>query len=207
MENDKTVSLDDEEENRTAAVDDEESAQADSPEATAGDSAKADTDVPVGELMERLEKAQAEAEQFRDRYLRAMADMDNFRKRSVREREEMSKFGIGQFIEKLLPVVDHFELGLQAARQHPEAKPVTEGFEMVSRQLERVLTDSGVEAEDPLGEAFDPQQHECIAHQPSPEVDEDHVMAVVKKGYRLNGRLLRPASVVVSSGKPADEES
>ncbi|MDP4878825.1 MAG: nucleotide exchange factor GrpE, partial [Opitutales bacterium] len=103
-------------------------------------------------------------------------------------------------------VLDNMKLGLQAAENHPEAKDVTVGFKMVDDQLKRSLSEQGLEELLPDGEVFDPNLHECIAHQPSEDVKEDHVIQTVRAGYRLNERLIRAANVIVSSG-PAKADS
>lgn len=156
--------------------------------------------------MTELEKAQAEATEMKTRYLRAVADMENYRKRMAREKQDIIRGAAASVIESLLPVLDNMKLGLQAAENHPEAKDVTIGFKMVDDQLKRSLSEQGLEELIPDGEAFDPNLHECIAHQPSEEVAEDHVIQTVRAGYRLNERLVRAANVIVSSG-PAKEES
>jgi molecular chaperone GrpE len=97
------------------------------------------------------------------------------------------------------------KLGLQAAENHPEAKDVTYGFKMVDDQLKKSLSEQGLEELLPDGETFDPNLHECVSHQPSDEIKEDHVIQTVRAGYRLNDRLIRAATVIVSSG-PAKED-
>lgn len=143
---------------------------------------------------------------MKTRYLRAVADMENYRKRMAREKQEILRAAAADVVESLLPVLDNMKLGLQAADNHPEAKDVTVGFKMVDDQLKRLLAEQGLEELLPDGEAFDPNLHECIAHQPSEAVAEDHVIQTVRAGFRLNERLLRAASVIVSSG-PAKEEA
>ena len=97
-------------------------------------------------------------------------------------------------------------IGLAAAKQpNADLKALAGGVELVQQQLKGALAAHGLKEINPLGEAFDPHQHEAISHQPSPDVEAEHVLAVVRTGYVLNGRLLRPASVVVSSGKPVKE--
>ncbi|NCQ35755.1 nucleotide exchange factor GrpE [bacterium] len=159
---------------------------------------------PVPELSE-LEQAQAEAAEMKTRYLRAVADLENYRKRIGREKQDILRSAAAGVIEALLPVLDNMKLGLQAAENHPEAKDVTIGFKMVEDQLRRTLTEQGLEELIPDGEAFNPNLHECIAHQPSDEVAEDHVIQTVRAGYRLNERLIRAANVIVSSGTPKEE--
>jgi molecular chaperone GrpE len=164
-------------------------------DAPAGEEAAA----PEPELSE-LEKAQAEAAEMKTRYLRSVADLENYRKRIGREKQEIIRSAAAGMIEVLLPVLDNMKLGLQAAENHPEAKDVTIGFKMVDDQLKKTLSEQGLEELIPDGESFDPNLHECIAHQPSDEVKEDHVIQTVRAGFRLNERLIRAASVIVSSG-------
>ena len=153
-----------------------------------------------GSLLKALEEAQAKALENHDRYLRAVADLENFRKRVVREKDHLLRFGMASFLEDFLPVMDNLMLGLDTARRHPEAKPVTDGFAMVLSQLEGILKDNDVTPIDPEGEPFDPNLHHCVQQVASEEVDEGTVMTVARKGYLLHNRLLRPATVVVSTG-------
>lgn len=154
-----------------------------------------------------LEKAQAEAAEMKARYLRSVADLENYRKRIAREKQELLRSASSAVIENLLPVLDNMALGLQAAEGHEGAKDVVDGFKMVDGQLRSALTDQGLETIQPDGEVFDPNLHECIAHQPSADVAEDHVIQTVRAGYQLNDRLLRAANVVVSSGPSTESNS
>jgi len=162
-------------------------------------------EAPEPELTE-LEKAQAEAADMKSRYLRSVADLENYRKRIAREKQEIIRSAGASVVESLLPVLDNMKLGLQAAENHPEAKDVTIGFKMVDDQLKRSLADQGLEELIPDGQPFDPNLHESIAHQPSEELAEDIVIQTVRAGYRLNDRLIRAASVIVSSGPAQSEE-
>ncbi|MDP4610422.1 MAG: nucleotide exchange factor GrpE [Opitutales bacterium] len=164
-----------------------------------------ETEAATPELSE-LEKAQLEATEMKSRYLRSVADLENYRKRITREKQEIIRSAAANVVESLLPVLDNMKLGLQAAENHPEAKDVTVGFKMVDDQLKRSLSEQGLEELLPDGEVFDPNLHECIAHQPSEDVKEDHVIQTVRAGYRLNERLIRAANVIVSSG-PAKADS
>lgn len=152
-----------------------------------------------------LEKAQTEAAEMKARYLRSVADLENYRKRISREKQDILRSAAASVVEALFPVLDNMKLGLQAAENHPEAKDVTVGFKMVEDQLKKTLAEQGLEELVPDGEVFNPNLHECIAHQPSEEVPEDHVIQTVRAGYRLNERLIRAANVIVSSG-PSKEE-
>jgi molecular chaperone GrpE len=162
-------------------------------------SAEAKNEPKEPELTE-LEKAQAEAAEMKTRYLRAVADMENYRKRIAREKQDIIRSAAASVVESLLPVLDNMKLGLQAAENHPEAKDVTFGFKMVDDQLKKSLSEQGLEELIPDGETFDPNFHECVAHQPSDEVAEDKIIQTVRAGYRLNERLIRAANVIVSSG-------
>ncbi len=147
-----------------------------------------------------LEAAKAEAAEMKNRYLRSVADLENYRRRIAREKQEIIRSAAGSVIEELLPVIDNLKLGLAAAEKHPEAKDVTQGFAMVFEQLRNVLKEQGLEALEPDGSDFDPNFHDCIAQHASSEIPEGKVIQTVRTGYRLNERLLRAASVVVSSG-------
>jgi len=155
---------------------------------------------------EQVAVAKKEAAANHDRYVRAVADLENFRRRTVREKEELRLFAASRLLEDLLPALDNLALGLAAARQpNADLKALAGGVDLVQQQLKGALAAHGLKEINPLGEAFDPHQHEAISHQPSPDVEAEHVLTVVRTGYVLNGRLLRPASVIVSSGKPAKD--
>jgi molecular chaperone GrpE len=150
---------------------------------------------------EQLAAAKKEAADNYARYLRAVADLENYRKRTVREKDELRQYAATRVLEDLLPVLDNLALGLAAAKQTgAEMKGLIGGVEMVMAQLKAALANHGLVEIDPAGQAFDPHRHQAISHQPSASVPAEHVLTVVRTGYALNGRLLRPASVIVSSG-------
>jgi molecular chaperone GrpE len=155
---------------------------------------------PVPAADELLAAAKKEAAANYDRYARAMADLENFRKRTVREKDELRQFAAAGVMEDTIPVLDNLALGLAAAKQQTDVKSMVDGVSLVLEQLKSVLTRHGLKEINPVGAAFDPNLHDCISHQPSAEIPEEKVSQVVRLGYTLNGRLLRPASVVVSSG-------
>jgi len=146
------------------------------------------------------EGLQADLERFRDLALRSQADFENFKKRSAREKEEAIKYANSSLLEKLVAIIDNFELGLEAARAEGEKSPVFSGMSMVLKQLMDFLADSGLQPIDAAGQKFDPNLHEAIAHEPSEKVPEGTVIRQMRRGYRMKDRLLRPSSVVVSSG-------
>jgi molecular chaperone GrpE len=160
----------------------------------------------AGDGAEALAGAEKAAAVSHDRYVRAVADLENFRRRTVREKEELRLFATSRVLEDLLPVLDNLALGLAAAKQPAaDLKTLVGGVDMVLQQLKAALAGHGLKEINPAGQPFDPHLHEAISHQPSTEVKEEHVLTVVRTGYTLNGRLLRPAAVIVSSGAPKEE--
>jgi len=163
------------------------------------DEAKAETDGdPLAEL-------KARADENWDRYLRAAAELENVRKRAARDVENAHKFAIERFATDLLAVCDSLEMALAADDASSEA--LREGSEATLKQLSTVLQRFGVEAVDPEGEPFDPALHEAMTMQPSDSVEPGSVIAVFQKGYALNGRLLRPARVVVAAEPPESAQN
>ncbi|QJQ97282.1 nucleotide exchange factor GrpE [Halomonas sp. PGE1] len=156
------------------------------------------SDNPEAEVLaarvEELEQSVAEA---KDQALRAAAEAQNVRRRAEQEAEKARKFALEKFVKELLPVVDSLEKALEAmADEATEAH--REGVAMTLKMQRDVLAKFGVEILEPAGEPFDPQFHEAMAMVPNPELDPNTVMDVFQKGYLLNGRLVRPAMVVVS---------
>jgi molecular chaperone GrpE len=149
------------------------------------------------------EGLQADLDRFRDLALRSQADFENYKKRSAREKEEAIKYANSALLERLIPIVDNFDLGLEAARGEGEKSPVFSGMTMVLKQLMDFLTDQGLRPIDATGQKFDPNVHEAIAHEASEQFPENVVIRQTRRGYRLKDRLLRPSSVVVSSGPAA----
>ena len=152
-----------------------------------------DGDDPVAGL-------QADLDRFRDLAMRSQADFENYKKRSAREKEEAIKYANASLLEKLVSIVDHFELGLEAARGENEKSPIYSGMSLVLKQLQDFLAENGLRPIDAVGQKFDPNLHEAIAHEPSDEIPEGTVIRQTRRGYRLKDRLLRPSAVVVSSG-------
>ncbi|GMQ96677.1 MAG: nucleotide exchange factor GrpE [Gammaproteobacteria bacterium] len=176
----------------------------------AGDSAPASTGTP--EVLEEIglddtdadkaeiSKLQEQANQDREQILRLRAELDNLHKRNRRELENAHKFAMERFINELLPVVDSLEMGLDAADgEDVQVEQLREGNELTLKMCVSVLEKFGVTMIDPLGEPFDPKLHEAMATQPAENADPNIVLTVVQKGYELNGRLVRPARVIVSA--------
>jgi len=151
---------------------------------------------------EKYQAALDEIAQLKDRLLRAQADWDNSRKRILKEKEDAVRYAGEAFLERLLPVLDNFEMGMQAAKSATDAKSISQGLEMVLAQLQQALKDAGVETIEAVGKPFDPHRHEALGHHESDEHPEGHVMMQIRKGYKLKDRLLRAASVFVA--KPTE---
>lgn len=174
----------------------------------------AEADTPVSEpvvpaaltpeQIEDLQTRAAKADENWDRLLRTTADFDNFKKRAARERQEAARYANEALIQKLIPILDNFEMALAAAQtgQAGNTESFTAGVAMIQQQLKVALLEFGVEEVDATGKPFDPNVHEAVSQQESAEVAEGHVVQQLRKGYKLRDRLLRPATVVVAA-KPA----
>jgi len=153
--------------------------------------------------LERLQQALAESEDRArnhwEQYLRAVAELDNFRKRAQRDIEAASRYGLEKFLADLLPVQDSLELAVQNAGK-ADARSLAQGQEATLKLLAKALEKVGIVPIDPLGERFDPTRHEAMLVRESDTAEPDSVLQVVQPGYELNGRLLRPARVIVAKG-------
>lgn len=147
--------------------------------------------------------AQAEASKMKDLHLRALADIENIRRRTQRDIEDSRKFALQRFSEDLIPVLDDLAAGLAAADKATDVKTVSDGFRMMADRFKAALAKNGLVELNPLGAAFDPHAHESVAQAPHPSIPEDHVAAVLRPGYKLHDRVIRPATVTVSSGPAA----
>jgi molecular chaperone GrpE len=156
-----------------------------------------------------LDNPQLEAElnRYKETALRAVADLDNYRKRMTREKEETTRYANFSFLERLIPILDNFELGLQAAKTDSGRSGILDGMNMVFKQLQDFLASCGVETIDATGQPFDPKLHEAIAQEESKEFAEGIVIRQLRKGYKLKDRLIRPANVVVSKGMPTAKKA
>jgi len=154
--------------------------------------------------LERLQQALAEAEERAkshwDQYLRAVADLDNVRKRAQRDIESANRYGLEKFAQELLPVWDSLELAVQNAGKAADVRTLVQGQEATLQLLSKALKKIGVAAINPQGEPFDPARHEAMMAQESATAEPNSVLQVVQPGYELNGRVLRPARVIVSKG-------
>ncbi len=150
--------------------------------------------------LEALQKALEDVEKFRDQALRAEAEMHNMQRRTARDVENAHKFGLEKFLQNLLPVADSMEKAVEAAEQASENEddPMLEGIRLCNKLMIDVLGKEGVEVIDPVGEPFDPNEHQAMSMVENPDMEPNSVFAVVQKGYRLNGRLVRAAMVMVT---------
>ena len=144
-----------------------------------------------------LAEANERADENWDKFLRAAAELENVRKRAARDVEKAHKFALERFSADLLEVRDSLEMALSAG-DAADAASLREGNETTLKLLSSIMQRFGVEELDPVGEPFDPERHEAMTMQPSPDVEPGSVITVFQKGYALNGRLLRPARVVVA---------
>jgi molecular chaperone GrpE len=142
---------------------------------------------------------QADLDRFRDLALRSQADFENYKKRAAREKEDAMKYANSSLLQRLVSILDNFELGLTAAKTESEQSPIYSGMVLVQKQLNDLLEENGLQAIEAEGKKFDPNLHEAIAHEPSGSA-EGTVVRQARRGYRFKDRLLRPARVVVSSG-------
>ncbi|HEY0257858.1 MAG TPA: nucleotide exchange factor GrpE [Candidatus Methylacidiphilales bacterium] len=152
----------------------------------------------VHETVDPVQQLTAQVAELKDRLLRGQADWDNARKRILKEKEDAVRYAGEALLERLLPVLDNFEMGIQAAKSATDARAIAQGFEMALAQLHQVLREAGVEAIDAVGHPFDPHRHEALGHQESTEHPEGYVLSQIRKGYKLKDRLLRPSSVFVA---------
>lgn len=173
---------------------------------------KAVEDMSPAELLAETQRALEELGKAKDATLRSEAEMQNVRRRAEREVEHAVKYGVEKLVQNLLPVLDSLEKAIESAEQvgdkAPAAQAIIEGMGLCQKLFSEVLEKEGMKAVDPHGEPFDPNLHQAISMVENPEVEPNSVVAVVQKGYQLNGRLVRPAMVMVAKGSaPKVDES
>jgi len=169
--------------------------QPDQVDEAAGDKAPAtDTD----ELQALLEDARDKADSHWDQCLRLQADIENLRKRNERDLAKAHKFALERFAVDLLPVKDSLEMGLAAAGENADVAKLKEGGELTLKMLTSAMDKYNINEVNPLNELFNPEYHEAMSMQERADVAPNTVVTVVQKGYLLNGRLIRPAMVIVS---------
>ena len=152
--------------------------------------------LPPSPTLSAEELAADEIASLKDQLLRTRAEFDNIRKRLTREKEESLRYANQAILSDLLPLLDHLELGLQAAATTTDPASVVAGVKLIQSQFDRFLTDHGVTPIDALGKPFDPHWHEALSQEPSPGKPEGLVLHQRRRGYKIGDRLLRPSSVV-----------
>ncbi len=162
---------------------------------------------PAEDPQDQLAQLKTELAKYKDVALRSVADLDNYRKRMAREKDDAIRYANASFLERLIPILDNFELGIQAAKTGGSQSAVQDGMMMVLKQLQDFLASCGVETVDATGQHFDPNVHEAIAQEQNAEIPEGLVIRQLRKGYRLKDRLIRPANVVVSKGAPVGADA
>ena len=193
----------------------EAASEAESPDAVeAAEEAVELADMSKAELFKDAENAREEAAKFRDAALRAEAEMQNVRRRASKDVEHAHKFGAEKLIQNLLPVVDSLEKALESSElvkdldQDHSAKAVLDGVGLCHKMFLDTLGKENVAVVDPHGEPFDPNLHQAMSMVENPDMEPNSVVAVIQKGYQLNGRLVRPAMVMVSKGvSPSIDET
>jgi len=161
----------------------------------------------IAEQMSEEEKAEDELGMWKEKAIRAAADLENYRKRMAREKGDAIRFGNQNLLLGLLPVIDNFNMGMMAAEQD-SGSMIFMGMQMVQKQLDSFLEDQGVkEIQIKAGEVFDPNVHDAMSQEESEEIAEGSIIRVMRKGYMMGDRLLRPANVVVSAVAEKEEES
>lgn len=161
--------------------------------------------IDENELKELREKA-AKADECLDKMLRLQADYENRRKRQEKEKTDFLNFANEGLITELLRVMDDFERAIDSAKNTNDTKVLLQGIEMVRRDFVDILKDSGLKTIDPKDQPFDPDKHEAVEHVEDDEHPENTVLEVMRKGYELNGKVLRPAAVKVSKKKEEQKE-
>ena len=167
-----------------------EQEQADDPEQAVPDE--------IADLSQENERLKLEVRESIDKAIRAIAELDNIRKRTSRDIENAHKYALERFVNELLPVVDSMELGINASQSAEDIESLREGMDLTLKKLFDCLGKFGINAIDPAGDKFDPEWHQAVSMQKLEGSDSGQVITVMQKGYELNGRLVRPAMVVVA---------
>ena len=161
---------------------------------------------PAPEQLAELQASAAKADEYKDNWIRTAADLENFKKRAARERIEAAQFANASLLQKLIPILDNFEMAQTAAQtaQGDKLASLQSGIAMIQQQLKSALLETGLEEIDAAGKLFDPTLHEAVSQQETSEVPEGHVVQQLRKGYKLRERLLRPATVIVAKSPAAN---
>jgi molecular chaperone GrpE len=170
-------------------------------EASQETSEKDSTQTESASETSEIDSIKAELIAAQDRNLRLMAEFDNFSRRTAKEQLDLIETANAKLLEKLSEVLDNFERAFAAENKANDLEAFEKGMQLIHTQFAKTLTDAGLEQIDPVGQEFDPNCQEALMQQPSEEIPEGHVVTVFQKGYRLKGKILKTAKVIVSSGK------
>jgi molecular chaperone GrpE len=174
-------------------------------EAAKAEGASKPAEEPVD--VEALKVKACERDEFLALLKVTAADFSNYRKRVERDRVEWTERAVGEFVQKLLTVLDDFDRAVDAAEKAPDAKTMLQGFRQIEQKLYGILKEAGIEPFEPHGEAFDPGEHHAVIVEETDALPHDHVSEVVQKGYRLKDRVIRPALVKVSKRTTKDKSA
>ena len=155
-------------------------------------------ELQVKELEKELATAKEEKEKYIDRLHRLQADFSNYKKRIRKEKEKLEDKVIAEVVEDLLPVIDNFELALESVQDSGEGLEITEGVEMIYNQLQKFLEKKGIKEIDSVGEEFNPDFHEAVMTEENEDYDSGEIIGEMKKGYKLEGKVIRPAMVKIA---------
>ena len=161
----------------------------------------------LARLQADLDEANSKAEEYKNLLQRVQADFVNYRRRVEQEKQEFSQYAKGDLLLKLLPVLDDFELALGSIPPEEKERDWVQGILLIERKLGATLESEGLSKIEAEGQTFDPREHEALLYQDSTNQEEGRVSAVLRQGYKLNGRVLRPAQVAVSRGLKNVQES
>lgn len=180
----------------------QESEQNTQPDHAAADEGSVETEAQQEVSPEEVDQADEhdEVAQLKDQLLRSMAEVENIKRRAQRDVENAHKFAVEKLINDLFPVIDSLEKAVETATATEGAEAIAEGVSLSMKLFIDTLAKSGVEQIDPIGAPFDPQEHEAMTMVPNPDAEPNSVMDVMAKGYKLNGRLVRAAKVIVVQG-------
>jgi len=174
-------------------------------EAAAEEAQAAGEEAPEGEEVSEVDALNAQVQELKDQMLRTQAEMQNVRRRAEIDVEKAHKFALEKFVKELLPVADSLEKAVESTESQEESgelvASIREGVEMTLDLFMKSLSKFNVEQLNPVGEPFDPQQHEAMSMVPAPDAEPNSVVNVVQKGYLLNGRVVRPAMVIVAKAE------
>ncbi len=176
-----------------------ETVEQQAPETQGQNTEEMSVEAEIAVLHSELEAAKQTIAEQKDSVVRAAAEVENMRRRAAQDVEKAHKFALEKFANELLPVIDNLERAIEFSDKENETlKPVLEGIEMTAKSFVDAVAKFGVDVVNPQGESFNPEFHQAMSIQPSADVAPNTVLAVMQKGYTLNGRLLRPAMVMVS---------